>query len=205
MRSGRRLASSASNADAPRDGLAGAGAAARGPGRQRVEQLRGHDRPAQIGARRARSARRRLARRACVTSTSRQAAVQARGWLPEARSRPTARHAASMIATSTGPRLRPVQRLARGCRQRSAPSATTGPAGSGSAGWSRRRGPRSGPRPRSSGTTARRPGRAVAAACGSRSVKWNVVPTPGSLSSQIRPPISSQSRLLIARPRPVPP
>ena len=36
-------------------------------------------------------------------------------------------------------------------------------------------------------------------------MKWKVVPRPGSLSSQIRPPISSTSFRLIARPRPVPP
>src|SRR5262249_57596487 len=36
-------------------------------------------------------------------------------------------------------------------------------------------------------------------------VKWHVEPFPGSLSAQIRPPTSSLSRLLIARPQPVPP
>src|SRR5262249_21160060 len=36
-------------------------------------------------------------------------------------------------------------------------------------------------------------------------VKWNVEPFPGSLSGQIRPPMSSLSRLLIASPKPVPP
>ena len=36
-------------------------------------------------------------------------------------------------------------------------------------------------------------------------VKWNVLPFPGVLSAQIRPPISSTSFLLMARPRPFPP
>ena len=38
-------------------------------------------------------------------------------------------------------------------------------------------------------------------------MKWKVEPLPGvpSLSTQIVPPISSTSRLLIASPRPVPP
>ena len=39
----------------------------------------------------------------------------------------------------------------------------------------------------------------------SRAVKWNVLPSSGSLSTQIRPPISSTSVDEIARPRPVPP
>ncbi|MBV6475800.1 MAG: hypothetical protein MOGDAGHF_01366 [Rhodocyclaceae bacterium] len=38
-----------------------------------------------------------------------------------------------------------------------------------------------------------------------RAVKWNTDPRPGSLSTQMRPPISSTSALEIARPRPVPP
>ena len=36
-------------------------------------------------------------------------------------------------------------------------------------------------------------------------VKWNVLPLPTSLSTQIRPPISSTSRVEMASPRPVPP
>ena len=36
-------------------------------------------------------------------------------------------------------------------------------------------------------------------------VKWKVEPLPGSLSTHIRPPMSSPRRLLIARPSPVPP
>ena len=36
-------------------------------------------------------------------------------------------------------------------------------------------------------------------------VKLNVEPLPTSLSTHIRPPMSSASRLLMARPRPVPP
>ena len=113
--------------------------------------------------------------------------------------------AASMIATSTGP----------ACIRSSASSRLPAALGTICHDWTcwirvRRVVASSGitirtPRPRSSGTTAHCPARADAAASGSRIVKWNVVPTPGSLSSQIRPPISSQSRLLIARPRPVPP
>ena len=38
-----------------------------------------------------------------------------------------------------------------------------------------------------------------------RAVKWNVLPAPGSLSTQIRPPISSTSCAEMVRPRPVPP
>ena len=45
----------------------------------------------------------------------------------------------------------------------------------------------------------------VAAPTPSQAVKKNVVPTPGSLSSQMRPPINSTSRRQIVRPRPVPP
>ena len=36
-------------------------------------------------------------------------------------------------------------------------------------------------------------------------VKWKRLPFPGSLSTQIRPPISSTSSMVIASPRPVPP
>ena len=36
-------------------------------------------------------------------------------------------------------------------------------------------------------------------------VKWNVAPSPSTLSTHIVPPISSARRLLTARPRPVPP
>ena len=36
-------------------------------------------------------------------------------------------------------------------------------------------------------------------------VKWNVLPLPGSLSSQMRPPSSATRFVEIARPRPVPP
>ena len=36
-------------------------------------------------------------------------------------------------------------------------------------------------------------------------VNWNADPVPTSLSTQMRPPMSSVNRLLIARPRPVPP
>ena len=36
-------------------------------------------------------------------------------------------------------------------------------------------------------------------------VKWNVEPSPATLSTHMVPPISSASRLLTARPRPVPP
>ena len=69
----------------------------------------------------------------------------------------------------------------------------------------------------SSTTSTRRPmrpsivisGRAspVPGATGETSVKWNVLPLPGSpsLSAQTLPPISSASRRLIASPRPVPP
>ena len=39
----------------------------------------------------------------------------------------------------------------------------------------------------------------------SGSVKWNVAPWPGSLSSHIRPPISVTRRDAIESPRPVPP
>ena len=39
----------------------------------------------------------------------------------------------------------------------------------------------------------------------SQMVKLNVLPTPGSLSSQMRPPINSTSLREIVRPRPVPP
>src|SRR6185437_3350213 len=35
-------------------------------------------------------------------------------------------------------------------------------------------------------------------------VKWNVLPTPGWLSTQMRPPISPTRREVIASPRPVP-
>ena len=42
-------------------------------------------------------------------------------------------------------------------------------------------------------------------ATANRAVKWNVLPCPSSLSTQIRPPISSTSRLVIASPSPVPP
>ena len=38
-----------------------------------------------------------------------------------------------------------------------------------------------------------------------RAVKWKVLPRPTSLSTQIRPPISSTSREAMASPRPVPP
>ena len=38
-----------------------------------------------------------------------------------------------------------------------------------------------------------------------RAVKWNVLPLPTSLSTQMRPPISSTSCGEMARPRPVPP
>ena len=38
-----------------------------------------------------------------------------------------------------------------------------------------------------------------------RTVKWNVLPCPGWLSTQIRPPIKPASRCEIANPRPVPP
>ena len=38
-----------------------------------------------------------------------------------------------------------------------------------------------------------------------QAVKWNVLPFPGSLSTQIRPPISAASCDEIARPSPVPP
>ena len=38
-----------------------------------------------------------------------------------------------------------------------------------------------------------------------RTVKWNRLPRPTSLSTQIRPPIRSTSREAMARPRPVPP
>ena len=54
----------------------------------------------------------------------------------------------------------------------------------------------------------RRRRRAVPVCSGATSattVNWNVEPTPGSLSTHIDPPINSASRLLIARPRPVPP
>ena len=44
-----------------------------------------------------------------------------------------------------------------------------------------------------------------AGCCSSRAVKWKVLPWPGSLSTQIRPPISSTSCDEIVRPRPVPP
>jgi len=44
------------------------------------------------------------------------------------------------------------------------------------------------------------------AARGARIVKWNDEPLAGpALSTHIVPPISSESRLLIARPSPVPP
>jgi len=36
-------------------------------------------------------------------------------------------------------------------------------------------------------------------------VKWNVLPTPGSLSIQRRPPINPASVAEIVRPSPVPP
>ena len=39
----------------------------------------------------------------------------------------------------------------------------------------------------------------------SATVKWNVLPSWGALSSQIRPPISSTSVEEIVSPRPVPP
>ena len=42
-------------------------------------------------------------------------------------------------------------------------------------------------------------------ACRSGTVKWKVLPWPGSLSSQMRPPIRSTSREEMASPRPVPP
>ena len=49
------------------------------------------------------------------------------------------------------------------------------------------------------------PGSPVTAA-GTSIVKWKLLPCPGpALSSHIEPPMSSTSRLLIARPRPVPP
>ena len=45
----------------------------------------------------------------------------------------------------------------------------------------------------------------VAAPTPSQTVKKKVLPTPGSLSSQMRPPISSTSRRQMVRPSPVPP
>ena len=51
-----------------------------------------------------------------------------------------------------------------------------------------------------------RPGWPAASAVGAWIVKKNVDPLPGpSLVAHMRPPISSARRLLIARPRPVPP
>ena len=51
--------------------------------------------------------------------------------------------------------------------------------------------------------TTRRP--ATASPTSSQTVNAKVLPTPGSLSSQICPPINSTRRRLIVRPRPVPP
>ena len=48
-------------------------------------------------------------------------------------------------------------------------------------------------------------GRVGASTSSATIVKWNVDPLPGSLSAQIRPPMSSARRLQIASPRPVPP
>ncbi len=61
--------------------------------------------------------------------------------------------------------------------------------------------------PRSDGCTperSRRVGTGTRAAA-ARIVKRNSLPTPTSLVTLIRPPISSVSRWLIASPRPVPP
>jgi hypothetical protein len=48
-------------------------------------------------------------------------------------------------------------------------------------------------------------GGAVTGASAATKVKWKVEPWPGALSAHIVPPISSLSRLLIAKPSPVPP
>ena len=45
----------------------------------------------------------------------------------------------------------------------------------------------------------------AASATSNAAVKWNVLPAPGSLSTQMRPPISCTSVAEIASPRPVPP
>ena len=59
------------------------------------------------------------------------------------------------------------------------------------------------PRPASAGWAPRRP----AAAAGMRTARWKTLPSPATpvLSAVSEPSISSASRRLIARPRPVPP
>jgi hypothetical protein len=62
--------------------------------------------------------------------------------------------------------------------------------------------------PRRAGCTplrSRRAGAGASAAAAARIAKRNSLPTPTSLVTLIRPPISSVSRWLIASPRPVPP
>jgi hypothetical protein len=59
--------------------------------------------------------------------------------------------------------------------------------------------------PASSGCSPSAAARSKASTSSATIVKWNVEPFPGSLSAQIRPPMSSLSRLLMASPKPVPP
>ncbi len=92
-------------------------------------------------------------------------------------------------------------------RRRWAPSANWPALRRESAGWWRCRPP---PAPacragRPARRPFRRPRRASASARPRRTVKWNRLPRPTSLSSQILPPIRSTSRAAIASPRPVPP
>ena len=135
-------------------------------------------------------------RRATSPSTIGRPLRDRRGWRPASRRavRPPG-IAQSMSATSTGCRPASGPAPPPGCLPRSAPSPTTGPAGIRSAGG-RVVGDHD-QDPPGRAARARPPllGPADAAASGSRSVKWNVLPRPGSLSTQIRPPISSHQPL----------
>ena len=60
-------------------------------------------------------------------------------------------------------------------------------------------------RPRSAAASIRSPRAPPSGARSRRSVTWKVLPRPGSLSTQMRPPMSSTSCEAMASPRPVPP
>ncbi len=60
-------------------------------------------------------------------------------------------------------------------------------------------------RPCNAGGNAACQGRGFDPTASGTIVKWNVEPLPTSLSTHMRPPISSASSLLMASPRPVPP
>ena len=94
------------------------------------------------------------------------------------------------------------QRRARRCRRPSAAS-SSGPADRAARGGSPRCRRRPAPADRSGRPRAGSGARVADARAAT--VKWNVLPSSGALSSQMRPPISSTSVDEIARPRPVPP